>query len=195
MKHVVILNGMGGVGKDTFVEKASQYADVKHTSSVDMVKVHAEHLGWDGKKDEAGRRFLSDIKDAMTRYNDGPFNYVMDLIKQFAVVYDPLSWSKRNKHKNRYDTSILFIDVREPNEIEKIVEAFKSKGYRGCDIRTALVVRDSAEEVKGNHAGTGVYDYSYDYIIDNNYDLMVLDDSANAFVKYLDENFCPVCEG
>ena len=38
MKEILIINGSGGVGKDTFVDKLSRYAKVIHTSIVNPAK-------------------------------------------------------------------------------------------------------------------------------------------------------------
>ena len=45
---VVILNGSNGVGKDTFADVCSKYADTKPISAVDCVKEMALKTGWDG---------------------------------------------------------------------------------------------------------------------------------------------------
>ncbi len=37
-KEIIIINGTGGSGKDTFVELCSKYKKVKNTSSIDKVK-------------------------------------------------------------------------------------------------------------------------------------------------------------
>ena len=51
-KRIIIINGSGGVGKDTFVEYCSEFTNVKNISSVDKVKEAAKILvGWNGEKD------------------------------------------------------------------------------------------------------------------------------------------------
>ena len=50
-KRVVIINGGGGSGKDTFVEFCAKHAKVINISSVDKVKEAAKILvGWNGEK-------------------------------------------------------------------------------------------------------------------------------------------------
>ena len=52
-KKIVVINGSGGVGKDTFVEFCSEFAKVKNISSVDKVKEAAKVLvNWNGEADE-----------------------------------------------------------------------------------------------------------------------------------------------
>lgn len=56
-KHIFIINGSGGVGKDTFVEMVQvelnnilkKFHTVINFSSVDKVKEIAKEIGWDGK--------------------------------------------------------------------------------------------------------------------------------------------------
>ena len=63
-KQVFIINGSGGVGKDTFVELVSKVFNlsVMNFSSVDKVKEIARIIGWTGGKTEKDRKFLSDLK-------------------------------------------------------------------------------------------------------------------------------------
>ena len=71
MKTVVIINGAGESGKGTFVKFCRDILlpyriFVNNISSIDQVKEVAAGLGWDGKKDDEGRKFLSDLKDLST---------------------------------------------------------------------------------------------------------------------------------
>ena len=57
MKKIFIINGSGGVGKDTFVELVSQFFPIVNFSSVHKVKEIAIKIGWDGKsKTEKDRK-------------------------------------------------------------------------------------------------------------------------------------------
>lgn len=49
-KKIIVINGTGGSGKDTFVEYVSKYAKVYNFSSVDKVKEIAKLIGWTGTK-------------------------------------------------------------------------------------------------------------------------------------------------
>ena len=74
MNNVIIINGKGGVGKDTFIQLCQNYSDdIVNISSVDFVKEVAHFCGWQGEKDVSARKFLSDIKDALTNWKDIPF--------------------------------------------------------------------------------------------------------------------------
>ena len=83
-KQVFIINGSGGVGKDTFVDLVDHNLSHKYRyltmnfSSVDKVKKVAEIIGWDVySKTEKDRKFLSDLKLLCTEYNDMPFNDIV----------------------------------------------------------------------------------------------------------------------
>ena len=77
MVRFVIINGLGGCGKSTFIELCQEYCDnpdnlkahnwmVSELSTVDFVKEVARICGWKGKKDkkEAGKKapFLTRVK-------------------------------------------------------------------------------------------------------------------------------------
>ena len=63
---ILIINGKPRTGKSIFCNTAFQKCGLVYCfSTIDEVKRLARYLGWDGKKDEKGRKFLSDIKDAV----------------------------------------------------------------------------------------------------------------------------------
>lgn len=161
---VIIINGHGTAGKDTFIDKFAEVAEdvfgdalpVFRFSSVDEVKKYAMLLGWDGVKDEKGRRLLSDIKDALTRYNDAPFSYMK---------------KKHDEVERLGSHSVIFFHVREPEEIERAVKEFNAT--------TILIERECATAFT-NHADTGVHDYAYDYYVSNYGTISDLKTSARA---------------
>lgn len=165
MKSIVIINGSGGVGKDTFVDICKQYVECEHISSVDKVKEVAAQLGWNGEKDEASRKFLSDLKMLFTDYNDASYRYVMDKITEFL-------WNNGNE-------KILFVDIREPREIDKIKNRVEN-------VRTVLITNPRVKDITSNDGDAGVYDYTYDYVIANDGTISDLEEKAKRF---LDEIF------
>ena len=83
-KRIVIINGVGGSGKDTFVELCAKHANVINISSVDKVKEAAKVLvGWNGEKDEKSRKLLVDLKKISIEYNDYPTAYILEEHKNF----------------------------------------------------------------------------------------------------------------
>ena len=160
MVRVIVINGQGTSGKDTFIDLFTEVSGIPvfRFSSVDEVKAHAIALGWDGKKDAKGRRFLSDLKDAMTRYNDAPFVYMFNQIKKVC---------------GSYEDAFIFFHIREPKEIERMVKSFNAT--------TILIERTVSAQISfTNHADNGVYDYTYDYFVKNNGTIPELKKSAET---------------
>ena len=71
-KQVFIINGSGGVGKDTVCSAAAQSWKVQNISSITPILQVAKAAGWDGTKTPAARRFLSQLKADCTEFNDLP---------------------------------------------------------------------------------------------------------------------------
>lgn len=160
MKKIYILNGTGGSGKDTFVDFVSKYIETHKYSIVDLPKEAAKILGWDGGKTEKDRKFLSDIVDIATEYNDSPFSDVESVVTDF-------------KH-NLIEADVLFIDIRDPKDITRAVKTFGAE--------TILIENPDVRKIESNHADANVKDYDYDYIIKNDGTLEQLDIVAKRFV-------------
>lgn len=164
---VYVVNGLPTSGKTTFenfVKKEAEKINKKVfiTSIVNIVKVYAESLGWENTKTAADRKFLSDLKDTLEDWKDIPFT--------------SLKADYKMTEKNGID--IMFIDAREPKDIERIKEEFNAEAI--------LVQRDELfNQKQSNHADNAVYDFSYDYIIYNNEDLNNLRNSAIIFLESL----------
>ena len=162
IKKVFILNGVGTSGKGVFVDYISKYISTLKYSIVDLPKEAAKVLGWDGGKTEKDRRFLSDIMDLSTEYNDAPFKDVLSLVTDF----------KNNEDFTEYE--VLIIDMRDPKDIARAVETFGAK--------TILIRNPKVRKIESNHADREVENYEYDYIIENNGTLEQLDSIARVFV-------------
>ena len=159
-KKVYVINGSGGVGKDTFAMFVSEYAKTQVVSSVDPIKNLMRMMGWNGEKTEKDRKFMSDLKDLCTNYNDYPMEY---LIKEYESFMED------------DELEVLFMHIREPHEIEKAVKSFGAK--------TILVTNKNVEHIVSNHADANVNRYSYDYKICNDEGLEHLKAKAKAFCK------------
>lgn len=158
MKKVIIINGTGGCGKDTFVSLVSKYAKVYNFSSIDAVKELATIIGWDGTKSEKDRKFLSDLKRLTTEYNDFSFNSIKNAYEKFI----------------NSDNEIMFIHIREPEEIKRASDYFNAL--------TLLIKRENYDNISSNASDANVDNYDYDYII-NNTTLEDLESRALEFSK------------
>lgn len=165
-KQVFIINGSGGVGKDTFVELVSKRVDlpVMNFSSVDKVKEIAKIIGWDGGKTEKDRKFLCDLKALCVNYNDMPFQSMSEKVKEFTES----------------DAIMLFLHIREPSEIEKAKAAFGGK--------TILIKREGVQKITSNKADNSVFDYQYDIVVNNDGDLVEFESKATEFVENFKAN-------
>ena len=83
-KKIIVINGTGGSGKDTFISYCENYTKVFNFSSIDIIKEIASTMGWNGGKTEKDRKFLADLKALATDYNDLPYNCVKGAINEFS---------------------------------------------------------------------------------------------------------------
>lgn len=165
-KLVVIINGNGGVGKDTLCDFAKDVFTVRNISAITPIKEIAAAYGWNGEKDAKARKFLADLKAAFIDYNDLPFLYIKEQYHAF------LEDEKED---------ILFIHIREAEEIDKV------KKYVKCPCVTLLVIRDQKkEQCWGNPSDDNVACYTYDYQYSND---KKLGEARTDFVSFLQEVF------
>ena len=166
-KLVIVINGAGGVGKDTLCELAAKYFRVFNISSITPIKELARIAGWDGKKDDRARKFLSDLKRLTVEYNDLPTKWALERYREFLLSEDDL----------------MFVHIREPEEIAKFV-----KGTSGT-ART-LLVRGGERMSKtryGNASDDEVENYKYDHYFMND---TTLEAAERGFVELIRGMMC-----
>lgn len=163
-KIVIIINGTGGVGKDTLCELAAKQFRVENISAIEPIKEIALKYGWNGEKDSKARKFLSDLKRVFTEYNDMPTQYLYGRYQQFL----------------KSNNQILFVHIREQSEIVK----FRSLVQITC---TTLLVDRKLENVEGwgNASDDEVKEFSYDYCYMNDKPLNEVEDDFNRFLQQL----------
>lgn len=168
-KLVIIINGKGGCGKDTICDILERHYPTKRISTITKVKQAARLIfGWKGGKSLKDRKFLSDLKDLWTDYNDGPFVYAIDQFRKFA-----------EKPVAAYN-EILIMHVREPSEIKKIKDRIDYSGTVPCV--TLLIKSPRTESVKyGNKSDDLVNKYPYDFLYNNAAPLNKVDEDFMGF--------------
>ena len=170
---VVIVNGRPRAGKTTFEMKCEEilgHAYCARRSTIDKVKEIAAEGGWKGGKELRDRKFLSDLKDLFTEYNDMPLE---DIVRYARGWEDDLAYYGVLQHPH-----VLFVDDREPDHIDHLKRRFGD-----CAV-TVLIRRPGDEETEtSNHADANVFDYQYDYVILNNGNLYHLYDEAQRFLN------------
>lgn len=173
MVKIVVVNGMPMSGKSQFVEfclkKLGPWG--REISTVDFVKDIAKQAGWNGEKNLKNRKFLSDLKDLLTEWNDVPY-------KKIKEEYDSFNFELK-----QYDVSthkaFLFVHCREPQEIQKFVDRENAI--------TVLLRRAGVEGLEqSNHADAEVFNFEYDYVIENNGSLEDLQKAAIDFLKKIE---------
>ena len=115
MVRFVIINGLGGCGKSTFIELCQEYCDnpdnlkaynwmVSELSTVDFVKEVAMICGWKGKKDKKDREFLHDLKEAMEKWDNIPNKKLLEDAETIIKNYLGLN-------------HLFFVNIRGPERI------------------------------------------------------------------------------
>ena len=180
---VVVINGTGTSGKNTFVDFVKEvyleekvlgkpHVEIYDISTVDKVKEFATQIfGWNGEKDERSRRMLSDLKDTWSLYSNGPLANITKTVVENSLINSTFGVD-----------SLFFIHCREPEEIAKLVKTFSTVAG-SC--KTLLINRPDTS-VKGNHADENVADYEYDIVIQNDSDLKEFRHKAEDFLRQID---------
>ena len=151
-KSVIVINGAGGVGKDTLCAFASKHFRVYNISSITPIKDVAKNFGWQGEKTDKARKFLADLKALTVEYNDYPTLWAKERYLEFMTSED----------------EILFVHIREPIEIKKFVDVTdgvaKTLLIRGGDRMTKSHYGNAADDMVES------YDYDYYFVNDKGFD-------------------------
>lgn len=161
-KLVIIINGRGGVGKDTICEVVGRKYRTLNFSAIDPIKKIAIENGWNGEKNEKTRKFLADLKQLFVEFNDLPQKYLVSRYESFL----------------KSDEEILFIHIREAEEIKKFKESI------GGNCVTLLIRgRDDIKKEWNNAADDEVENYKYDFYYENN---KPLEEVENDFLEFFE---------
>lgn len=169
--ETIVINGYPESGKDTFVNFCRDIVGEAYCiniSTVDFVKYIAAKCGWDGTKTPKNRKFLSDIKDLLSDWNDVPFQKVKKEIELFK---------NELKSYGVEDKGIVFVHSREPKEILRFEKELNAK--------SVFIDRKNSKKEQINHADLEVENHEYTFRIDNNEDLQHLKEGAETFIKIL----------
>lgn len=131
MKILVLVSGKAGSGKDTVGEYLVEKFGFRRYAFADRLKEIAREVGWNGEKDEKGRRLLQELGSVVRRYDlDIWVNIVLDEIK------------KNNGKK------VVITDCRYVNEYQKAKEFAEEFGYLFVPLKITGREYDLPEELK-----------------------------------------------
>ena len=82
--------------------------------------------------------------------------------------------NKVNEFLKDEESVFLFLHIREPKEIARAVKEF--------DAKTILIVRDSVKHIISNMADENVFNYNYDFVVENNGTINDLSKKVKKFV-------------
>lgn len=176
MIHVVIINGQGGVGKSEFCKQSQKYCQERwkqviayETSTVDFVKRVAKYAGWDGNKDEKGRKLLYDIKEALTKYDGIPNKSVIKHIEEIEQM-------------NKVATHIVFVNCRQSYDIASLKELIANT-HEDWNIITLLIKNSKMTSNEVPALIEEINKTKYDCTIDNTGDIDLLYKLAGNFLE------------
>ena len=172
---VICISGKAGSGKDTFanflkMEIKERNKSVLITHYADLLKyICKQFFGWNGEKDEAGRTLLQQV--GTNRIRAVSPDYWADFLVNFLGMF-----------KDEWDY-VLIPDCRFPNE----VELFRHYGFDTTLVRVERDAPSTLTEAQRNHPSeTALDDYGFDYIVDNNHSLMMLQCAAEELLDDLE---------
>ena len=104
---IIMLTGKAGCGKDTAYKIMKKYAtrEISRFAFADHLKDIAYFAGWDGIKDEEGRKFLVSLGKAINQYRNNFFAK--------SLVDEELKYGNDNK---------VITDLRFPREYHTVAK-------------------------------------------------------------------------
>lgn len=171
-KTIILISGKARAGKDTFALGLDGY---NKYSFAGQLKDFAIKLGWNGHKDERGRKFLQDLASTVREYNR---NTWVNLVCRMLET-------------NSYPNQIAITDCRYLNEIQIMRQWGKKNGYKVITVRIERPNYDNGltEEQKNHPSETELDGFCFDHIIENSGtigDLICIASSCFASGAYSD---------
>jgi hypothetical protein len=174
MDKVIIINGLGGCGKSTFIRLCKDYSEsawkninIYELSSVDFVKEVATFCGWDGTKTTKNRTFLHNIKVLLEEWDNIPHKKLLEQIKSY---------------NNPTIQNIFFVNIREDYNINSFKAMLKENNL---DCITLGVINPNKDTNEVIELINQINEYPYDVIIKNDGDIAYLSTLAKDFMRDL----------
>lgn len=182
-KMIFIINGSGGVGKDTFINFIRKYVLViNNISSIDPVRNIYKTLDIDiENKNEENRKLLSDTKHFLDEKINFTENYITRKLNYFL---DEEFSNIKNRSTNKIVSDMVFVHIREPENINKIANKFS--------VYTILMKNNNVKQILSNDADANVDKYKYDILIKNNGSEDDLEELANLLTDACSNRSFPI---
>lgn len=189
---ICLINGSGGCGKGTFIQLIQRYNDTpvyelstvdplrpiartlmeyQQDNLIDVVSDRTTIMKAEIEESEKGgpyRQLLSDLKTAWANHNDGPNEYivgtVVGLITNNHMGINPHNGLPITVGLNLHMPAVIFVNVREPENIDKLKEAFWGLGLLCFTLKMEGIEHKVEDLAKSDLL---VDDYEYDLIIKN----------------------------
>lgn len=178
---IITISGKAGAGKDTFarlLQKQLSLFDYKTliVHYADKLKFVCErYYGWDGKKDEAGRKLLQKVGTELYRENLWEDYWV------YGVALD----LKMMEVAGVMPDFVLIPDTRFPNEIEVMEDVFGEGSVIAVNVTRDTQLLDG--EAAQHSSETAMDDYQFSIVIENNSTLEALEEKAAGLVAQINE--------
>lgn len=205
---IIVLNGCGGSGKDTFEKMLTQHLvdrrySVTHISSIDpmrelaveMAKMSDKEIDIINDKDKY-RKLLSRLKEVWDNEFNGSTEYIMKKIKDDRNEI----MSNAEQHQTFFDfaanpyvimpetkAQVVFVHIREPKNIDKLKQRLwvESPDYPFAHAACLIHGRTNPEDFD-NTSDSMVENYPYDIYLNNNGTLEDLDKKAQILAYTID---------
>jgi len=167
---IICVNGFSRSGKDSFIAAVQKKVPVSEIhSTIDTVRnaLAVTYMMDTTKKGPKERSFLMTVKKAWIDYNNGPLKEVVERVRQLELTY---------AYMNNVKEVLLFVQIREPQELYKIHTHFIANSSFVLVERPDILPQPGDEEV---------LDFDYEYEVLNNGTLEDLNNEATKFIQYL----------
>lgn len=179
MRKLIITNGTGGAGKDTFCNMVTSLLLTKNLTVLkasyvdDTRSMLKEWFGIDtSAKTDKDRQLLASVNKALEIYDDVPFKNCCHLIDDMFYYFedtDPYDYPCAKD--SEFD--VIFLDVRDSAVIDKFKNTYNN-------VYTILI--DNGKTNTATTEDSNVRNYRYDYIIANTGSLDCLLSQAEKFI-------------
>ena len=190
---IILINGCGGSGKDTFVQLVTeslleQKTDVAvyNVSTIDPIrKIEKTLATLNGEPyisdKNCHRKACAELKKIWDEQYDGSFKYLKPILERYDIMC-----------YNTEEAAVVFIHVREPHNLQRLYDAHANGSLvphcSEWDITSVLLYGRTNPEDFDNSSDRDVENFEYEVYIDNDASKPIesLKDAAEQFASAID---------